>query len=267
MTEFERPKAQQVLNDIFRSYSAKTSYELIEDPPPTGVTADSFAYNRRDRIYPLIAQPGWDSAKKDCDSFFSEWIVMLGLKKSLAQTQLEVELAPPHLEIGCKERKGVDIIASKKFEETDKNIPTFAINVKLQSLRNGRRVEIYKYDHILGCPSIELSLGDFTIQTKRSGNVSIVPWLRKVAAPNLTGSGHIPDFEKWQIYLTANVAETISHYMIKTDDYVFGDYKPSFEEKNIFPKTPNEFIKFYENLSFTYTIFEEICRDKGIRIN
>jgi hypothetical protein len=125
-------------------------------------------------------------------------------------------------------------------------------------------VETYKYDNILCCPAIELSLGDFSIQTKKSGEVDFVPWLRQVATPNITTSGHIPDFPKWQIYLIQKISDTITHYMVKTDDFIYGDYKPSTNETKIFPKAEVEFKRFYDNLSFTYDIFRNLCEVNNI---
>jgi len=258
MIEFEKSRTQQVLKDIHRSYSTESSYELLQTPPDTKITPTLFANDRIEKMYHLITMPGWNSLSKGPDSFFSEWIVMLGLQKSLEKTPLKVKLAPCYLETGQGSRKGVDIVISKENKLTKKHRPTFAINVKLQNIRNARRDEVYKYDQVLGCPSIELSLGDFNIQTKKSGNVSIVPWLRNVAVPNITSSGQIPNFNKWQLYLTKKISETISHYMIKTDDYLRGGYTPPPEENNIFPNKPEEFNLFYENLSFTYTTIHSI---------
>jgi hypothetical protein len=264
--EFERPRVDQVLDDIFSSYATQTSYELVNESPQVGVSSGAFANDRRDKVYPLIAIPEWTSQRRERDSYLSEWVVMLGLKKTLSQQDLYVKLAPPYLEIGSEGRNGVDLIASRTHPKSSRNIPIFAVNVKLQRLRNNQRAEIYKYDNVLGCPAIELSLGDFSIQTKKSGNVAFVPWLRQVATPNITNSGRIPDFSKWQTYLIQKVAGTISHYMVKTEDYIHGGYHPSKQEANIFPETPEEFNRFYDNLSFTYLAFKELCEAKDIKI-
>lgn len=258
MPEADRPRAQQVLNDIFDSYAHSYPYDLVLEPSPIGVNDVDFAYDRRNKIFPLIALSSWDSPRKERDSFLSEWIVMLGFRKILECSELDIELAPPHLEIGSEGRKGVDLVASRKIGEKDKRIPTFAINVKMQQLKYNRRTEVYKYDSILGCPAIELSLGDFSIQTKKSGEVSIVPWLRQVATPNITNSGKIPDFRKWQKYLIGKASETISHYMVKIDDYLYGDYELSENEAHLFPADETEFRRFYENLTFSYLLFKEL---------
>lgn len=258
--EFLRPRTEQVLNDIYSSYSSQTSYDLINKPANVGMTLDAFANDRKQKVYPLIALPEWNSERKERDSFLSEWVVMLGLKKTLTQLDLNLELAPPHLESGTKGRRGVDLIASKPHPESTKNIPVFAINVKLKQLKFKRRVDSYKYDRVLGCPALELSLGDFKIQTKKSGFVSIVPWLRNVATPNITNSGQIPDFSKWQNYLIQKMDETVSHYMIKTDDFLYGDYRLKESEANLFPKSVDEFNRFYDNLCHTYMVFKKLSR-------
>jgi hypothetical protein len=262
--DLERPRAKQVLNDIFRSFATQTTYELVGAEPCVGISSRTFANNRRDKIFPLVAMPEWESQRKERDAFMSEWLVMLGLRKPLTKFDLKMELAPPHLEIGTHGRKGVDLIASKTRPENRKSLPVFAINVKLQQLKDNQRAEVYKYDHVLGCPAIELSLGDFSIQTRRSGEVTFVPWLRQVAAPNLTNSGHIPGFHRWQRYLFQKVAGTISHYMVKTDDYLHGGYKPSENERHLFPQERGEFRRFYDNLSSTYLVFEKLCDMKNI---
>ncbi len=264
--EFERPRTQQVLDDIFTSYATQTPYELVNESPETGITSTAFARDRINKVFPLVAMPDWTSERKERDSFMSEWVVMLGLKKTLSQLDLNLELAPPYLEIGAKGRKGVDLIASKAHPEKDRNIPVFAINVKLKRLKHDQRAEIYKYDRVLGCPAMELSLGDFSIDTKKSGSVDFVPWLREVATPNITNSGKIPDFAKWQIYLIQKVSVTIFHYMIKTDDYIYGDYHPSEHEINLFPRSKEEFARFYNNLSFTFSVFRQLCEVYDIKL-
>lgn len=258
LSEFERPRAEQVLNDIFDSYYNSLTYHLVTEVDGVGMSPIQFAHDRRNKVLPLISMPEWTSERRERDSFLSEWIVLLGLKKTLAQADLNLELAPPHLESGTKGRRGVDLIASKKILGKDVNTPVFAINVKLQRLKYNKRVDTYKYDNVLGCPAIELSLGDFLIQTKKSGQVSIIPWLRQVATPNITNSGQIPDFLKWQKYLIKKVEDTVSHYMIKTDDFVYGDYEPKEHETKLFPKTEAEFVRFYDNLSCTFTVFREL---------
>ena len=266
LSEFGRPRADQVLDDIFSSYASSTSYDLVSESPHLGLSSGAFAKDRRNKVFPLVAIPEWTSQRRERDSFLSEWVVMLGLKKTLGRLDLNIGLAPPYLEVGSEGRNGVDLIASKTHPESDKNIPIFAINVKLQRLKNNQRAEIYKYDNVLGCPAIELSLGDFSMQTKKSGHVAFVPWLRQVATPNITNSGHIPDFSKWQEYLIQKVGGTISHYMVKTEDFLHGGYKPSENEINIFPGTATEFNRFYENLSFTYLAFKKLCEANNIRI-
>lgn len=258
IVESQRPRAEQVLDDIFNAYVSSFPYNLVREPPPTGITNHAFAHDRINKVHPLIVVPDWDSPRKERDSFMSEWIVMLGFKRIIERAGLKIELAPPHLETGSEGRKGVDLIASRENSEIGQNLPTFAINVKLKHPRRNGRTEIYKYDNVLGCPAIELSLGDFSIQTKKSGQVSIIPWLRKVATPNLTNSGHIPGFYEWQRYLIHKVTNTISHFMIKTDDFIYGDYRPSEHEVHLFPTTEHEFKRFYENLSFSYMFFKEL---------
>ncbi len=258
MPEADRPRAQQVLNDIFTSYASSYPYNLIAEPPFIGVTDVDFAFDRRNKILPLVSSPEWDSPRKERDSFLSEWIVMLGFKRIMERSGLNIELAPPYMEIGANGRKGVDLVASRFIEKKGRYLPTFAINVKLQQLKQGKRTEVYKYDSLLGCPAVELSLGDFSIQTKKSGEVSIVPWLRQVATPNITNSGKIPDFYSWQNFLIQKVSKTISHYMIKIDDYLYGDYKPSKNETHLFPTNEYEFERFYKNLTFSYLFFKEM---------
>lgn len=260
IAENHRPRAEQVLNDIYNSYAANTLYDLVNEPLPVGVTNTSFARSRKETISPLVTMQDWSSQHKFRDSFMSEWVVMLGLRKPLGQAGVKIELAPPTLEIGSKERKGVDLIASRPHQDANKNAPVFAVNVKLRRPKFNNKTERYKYDKLLGCPSIELSLGDFSIRTRKSGEVSFVPWLRQVATPNIAGSGQIPEFSKWQTYLIEKVAGTVSHYMIKTDDYIYGDYKPSSQEIDLFPQTSKEFGRFYENLSFTYMTFKKLSR-------
>lgn len=265
MSEISRSSRASALEKIFKSYSSEVSYEYVNLPRDARISLVDFANDRVNKISPVIKDPAWTSRGKARDSFLSEWIVMLGLRKALSQTELFVELAPPNLEIGTFGRSGVDLIVSKSSWQDTKNIPVFAINVKLKQLKVRRRVDRYKYDSVLGCPAMELSLGDFNIYTKKSGEVSIVPWLRKVAAPNIAKSGKLPDFQKWQEYLTKKIAETVSHYMVKTDDFLHGGYKPSHQESNLFPNKIDEFSRFYENLSFTYMLFKKICEDGNIK--
>ena len=263
--EISKPGEPPVLKEIYKSYSSQVSYEYVDLPQNVGISPTNFASDRVNKISPIIEVPGWLSNGKERDSFLSEWIVMLGLKKTLSRASLYVEMAPPNLEIGTVGRRGVDLIVSKDSLYVDKNTPVFAINVKLKQLKNDRRIERYKYDNVLGCPAIELSLGDFNIYTKKSGTVSIIPWIRHVAAPNIAKSGKVPDFQKWQNYLTRKVAETISHYMVKTDDFLRGGYRPSYQEGGLFPKKSDDFVRFYENLTFSYMTFKKICEEGDIK--
>jgi len=257
MREVQRPRAGQILDDIFKAYAVSADYSLMREVPKSGVSDTEFASHRRNQISPLVAISDWESSRKERDSFMFEWMTMLGFKNILERLELKIELAPSYLEIGYDERKGVDLIISKDIPGDSKSFPIFAINVKLKRLKE-RRTEIYKYDKILGCPAIELSLGDFSLQTRESVETSPVFWLRQIATPNITNSGKIPYFYKWREYLIHRATETLSHYMIKTDDFLQGGYKPSDHESNLFPKEKNEFERFYENLTFSYMLFRKL---------
>lgn len=111
-----RPRSKQILNDIFNSYASSIQYKFVREPQNINVSSDDFATNRRERIYPLVAVPDWSSKNKNRDSFMAEWFVMLGLRRPLGQVDLNIDLAPPRLEIGTKERSGVDLIISKTSE-------------------------------------------------------------------------------------------------------------------------------------------------------
>lgn len=264
--EIGRPRSQQVLNDIRLSYEFSPTYSFIGKPPQVEILDSTFASHRRDTIFPLVAIPDWTSQNKERDSFMAEWMVMLGFKRILGESELRAELAPPVLEIGSEGRSGIDLIISKPYPEDNNNTPILGINVKLQQPRSNRKVEKYKCDNLLGCPYIELSLGDFSISTKEFGETTFITWLRQLVVPKITWSGKIPYFYKWQEYLIKKVSDTISHYMIKTDDFIHGDYMLSQQENNLFPKTEKEFRIFYENLSSAYMNFKELCEANDIKI-
>lgn len=251
----ERPRAQQVLNDIYNAYAVSCTYALAVEPPCIGISYTAFASHRRRMISPLVEED-LDTQKIERDSFMCEWMTLLGFKNIINNSGLTVELAPPELEMGLNGRKGSDLIISREIPGDGKQEAVLAINVKLKRL--GRKTDMYRYDAVLCCPAIELTLGDFSVQTRESENMSIIPWLRQVAIPNLTQSGKIPYFPEWQNYLISRVDTTISHYTIKINDYLRGDYWPSEQEANLFPKEESEFTTFYEKLTSAYLLFQRL---------
>ncbi len=252
-------RIQNVLADIHSSYSSSIHYLLTQQPPQRHILLNSFANHRMSTIAPLITNNNPDSYRRQApEAFLSEWMVLLGLENIFDQTGIKLNLAPPDFEIGDCERHGVDLIASEQ-NINGYNIPIFALNTKLQKLKKGTKSDHYWYDSLLGCPSIELSLGDFNVSTQRHGKVSFIEWMKHAVIPNIVNSGKIPNFEEWQQFLLKRVSDTISHYMVKTDDFLHGGYKPNSYEQHIFPSNINEFDTFYRNISFSYEALKMLC--------
>lgn len=184
-------------------------------------------------------------------------MVLIGLEDYLAHNNITLKLSPPSLEAGSPGRHGVDLIAAKRIK--NKHSPVFAIDVKLHPKKPGKKTDSYKYDPILGCPAIVLSLGDFCTFTREFNNTPLIAWVKSIVIPYLKNSKDIPKFQQWQIYLLKRIADTISHYMIKTDDFLHSDYRPSNNEAHLFPSSQKEFSRFYSNLSLAYMVLKDWC--------
>ena len=250
-------KALRFLQGIEQAYSTRQVYrpadhQQLREFPPSLI----FAGQKRETVKNLLYASG--EVKSDAaKSVLSEWAAYQTISSTLDGTGFAVELAPPGLETGEKGRRGIDIVISTQ-PDRDAATPLLGINVKLQAIKPEDRLEKHRFDPAICGPAINVSLGDWRVDTKNQEELDIRSWINTRAVKNIIKSGQLPYFNLLRGYIFDRISVTLNAYVWKTDHYMSGNYIPNDHEAHLFPANSQDFDSFNEKLRITQTLFTEV---------
>lgn len=256
----------QVVQEITSAYKFVKDYSPRgDDNLLRGEVPDWFIDVRKRDVGKLVMSMG-HSKDEQAKAFLSEWLTYLSLRRYLQGTGFAPNLAPSNLENGSEGLSGIDLVISEEAKE-NLDVPMLGINVKLRAIKPRRIAEHHRYDPRICAPSINLSLGDWEIKTREKDGSGVRDWIDDLVIGKIAGSGKIPYFFTFGSYLIGRVSETLDHYLSKTRGFKNGEYVPSFQESNLFPKSPEEFGIFYNKLEISNRLFSELFQKDPISLN
>jgi len=256
MLTLEAPRAQQFVRDIEAAFTAAPPYQSLDpfllDKLPSD---EAFKTRRRLAVQALITANG-EKVDPDSHAFMAEWASYISLMDPLAQVGFSVDLAPQQFESGRPGRHGIDlVVAHEKGSSVD---PILGINIKLQRLKETTASDSHRYDPAIQGPSLNMSLGNWAVQTREQEQVDIRRWIESLAVPHAVQTGKIPYIPALRRYIVQGIFSTLNIYTWKWDQYSKGSYALNESQQCLVPYNVEEHQIFESKLMSAHKLFEEL---------
>ena len=116
-------------------------------------------------------------------------------------------------------------------------------------------MENYHFDPAIVGPSINLSLGNWEVDTREADGMDIRSWMHELVLPHALHRRKIPHMHALRDYVIENIERTLGIYLWKWDEFLNGRYELNDNQLCIIPGRTTDFPVFDRKLRMSSELF------------